>query len=71
MGIEVGWRSEVGLKLGKDFEIERLRIVSYLSVSFFFSLDICFIPLILLCVGIGLVSLGIIILLGFLIKLFC
>lgn len=69
MGIEVGWRSEVGL--GKDFEMERLRIVSYLSVSFFFSLDICFIPLILLCVGIGLVSLGIIILLGFLIKLFC
>lgn len=69
MGIEVGWRSEVGL--GKDFEMERLRIVSYLYVSFFFSLDICFIPLILLCVGIGLVSLGIIILLGFLIKLFC
>lgn len=69
MGIEVGWRSEVGL--GKDFEMERLRIVSYLSVSFFFPLDICFIPLILLCVGIGLVSLGIIILLGFLIKLFC
>ena len=69
MGIEVGWRSEVGL--GKDFEMERLRIVSYLSVSFFFSLDICFIPLILLCVGIGLVSLGIIILFGFLIKLFC
>ena len=27
-------RSEVGL--GKDFEMERLRIVSYLSVSFFF-----------------------------------
>lgn len=69
MGIEVGWRSEVGL--GKDFEMERLRIVSYLYVSFFFSLDICFIPLILLCVGIGLVSLGIIILFGFLIKLFC
>lgn len=69
MGIEVGWRSEVGL--GKDFEMERLRIVSYLYVSLFFSLDICFIPLILLCVGIGLVSLGIIILLGFLIKLFC
>lgn len=69
MGTEVGWRSEVGL--GKDFEMERLRIVSYLYVSFFFSLDICFIPLILLCVGIGLVSLGIIILLGFLIKLFC
>lgn len=69
MGIEVGRRSEVGL--GKDFEMERLRIVSYLYVSFFFSLDICFIPLILLCVGIGLVSLGIIILLGFLIKLFC
>lgn len=69
MGIEVGWRSEVGL--GKDFEMERLRIVLYLYVSFFFSLDICFIPLILLCVGIGLVSLGIIILLGFLIKLFC
>ena len=69
MGIEVGWRSEVGL--GKDFEMERLRIVLYLYVSFFFSLDICFIPLILLCVGIGLVSLGIIILFGFLIKLFC
>ena len=69
MGIEVGWRSEVGL--GKDFEMERLRIVLYLYVPFFFSLDICFIPLILLCVGIGLVSLGIIILLGFLIKLFC
>lgn len=69
MGIEVGWRSEAGL--GKDFEMERLRIVLYLYVSFFFSLDICFIPLILLCVGIGLVSLGIIILLGFLIKLFC
>ena len=34
MGIEVGWRSEV--RLGKDFEMERLRIVSYLSVSFFF-----------------------------------
>ena len=34
MGIEVGWRSEVGLS--KDFEMKRLRIVSYLSVSFFF-----------------------------------
>ena len=34
MGIEVGWRSEVGL--GKDFEMERLRIVLYLYVSFFF-----------------------------------
>lgn len=33
--------------------------------------DICLIPLILLCVGIGLVSLGIIILIGFLIKLCC
>lgn len=34
MGIEVGWRSEVGL--GKDIEMERLRIVSYLSVFIFF-----------------------------------
>ena len=34
MGIEVGWRSEVGF--GKDIEMERLRIVSYLSVFIFF-----------------------------------
>ena len=34
MGIEVGWRSEVGLS--KDIEMERLRIVSYLFVFIFF-----------------------------------
>lgn len=34
MGIEVGWRSKVGL--GKDIEMERLRIVSYLSVFILF-----------------------------------
>ena len=34
MGIEVGWRSEVGL--GKDTEMNRLRIVSCLSVFIFF-----------------------------------
>lgn len=34
MGIEVGWRSEVGF--GKDTEMNRLRIVSCLSVFIFF-----------------------------------
>ena len=34
MGIEVGWRSEVGL--GKDFEMERLRIVYIYMFPFFF-----------------------------------